>query len=218
MANTVNEDKPISRGYIHRVSFYLYLLFSIFILWKTRSGIPRYSMAIYLATLINLYGISSVLHVTSWNCSVAESRLTRIDHSSIFLLIAGSYSPMCLVCVPPSAKWGVQLLIGVWIIAIGGIVKCMVWTKCPRGINVVFYFICGLSVVPFIPETIQVIGWKDMIYVIVGGAMYLIGGVVYGTRRPNPSPSYFGFHEIFHLLTVTANLCFLHPMMNCVTR
>lgn len=217
MARLPDGTKPLTRGVIHRWAFYLYILLSAIVLYISRPGIPRFSMAIYLVTLVNLYGVSSVLHLTPWVCEKAEMRMSRIDYASIFLLIAGSYSPICLNCMPGSAfPWVMRLLLLEWTIAIAGVIKSIAWPDCPRWLNVGLYFICGLIIIPYMPLIVRVMHWQQWIMFIIGGALYLLGGVIYGSRKPDPWPKVFGYHEIFHLLTVIANLFFLVPMLYCV--
>jgi len=219
MARLPDGGKPLTRGIIHRGAFYLYLVLSVVVLYVSRPGVPRVSMLVYLATLINMYGMSSVLHLTPWVCENAERRISRVDYASIFLLIAGSYSPICLNCIPLAENpWAMRLLLAEWILAIVGILKCIAWPTCPRWLNVGFYFVCGLALVPYAPKIGAILHWRQWIFYVVGGALYLLGGVIYGSRWPDPWPRVFGFHEIFHLLTVVANLFFLIPMLYCVIR
>ena len=209
------EIKPLLRGQIHRAGFYAYLVIAVFLIYFARSGIPRISMGIYLTTLLNMYGISSVLHITDWQRPWLEARLQKVDHASIFLLIAGTYTPICVSCLP-RAGWVTALLLSVWIIGIAGVIKCLIWSKAPKAFNVAFYFVCGLTIVPFIPHLYDYVTWWGLVLYVLGGAMYLIGGVIYGTEYPDPWPKVFGFHEIFHTLTILANLCFIIPMSHCI--
>jgi hemolysin III len=205
------EIKPLLRGRIHQAAFFLHIPLSAWLVYHAKSGIPKIAVALYLLTLLNMYGISSVLHVVDWKRYSLEARVQRIDHASIFLLISGTYTPMCLCCLPQES-WVVAMLFSAWMIAIAGVIKCLLWTTAPRAFNVLFYFICGLTIVPFMPRIIEHVSTRDVIFMGLGGAQYLIGGFIYGIQYPDPSPSTFGYHEIFHILTISANCCFLVPM------
>lgn len=172
-------------------------------------------MGVYLTTLLNMYGISSVLHITDWQRPWLEARLQKVDHASIFLLIAGTYTPICVSCLP-RADWVTALLLSVWVIGIAGVIKCLIWSNPPKAFNVAFYFVCGLTIVPFIPYLYDYVTWWALTLYVLGGVMYLAGGVIYGIEYPDPWPKVFGFHEIFHTLTILANLCFIIPMSYCI--
>ena len=216
MATKPGEIKPLLRGQFHRAAFWAYLIASVFLLYAARPGLPRLSLGVYLVTLINLYGISSILHVIDWQRPQLEARVQRIDHASIFLLISGTYTPLCLNCLPKDESWPMLMLIAAWIIAIAGVIKCLLWSHLSKAFNVAFYFTCGLTIIPFLPRLILHIAWSHMALIAAGGIMYLAGGVIYGTEYPDPFPLVFGYHEIFHILTILANLCFLAPICSCI--
>jgi hemolysin III len=215
MSTKPDEVKPLLRGQLHRAAFYVYLIAAGFLIYMSKAGIARAALAIYLATLINLYGTSTVLHVTHWRRPWLEVQLQKVDHASIFLLISGTYTPICLCCFPPEG-WVYAMLLSVWAIAIAGVIKCLVWTRAPKAFNVAFYFTCGLTIIPFFPKILGYITISQMFFYIMGGVMYLSGGVIYGLEFPDPFPKVFGFHEIFHVLTILANLCFMVPMSSCI--
>lgn len=208
------EIKPLFRGQLHRVAFWIYLPLSFTLLVMARSGVPRLSLAIYLITLINLYGVSSILHITNWQTAALDAQVQQIDHANIFLLIAGTYTPLCLNAIPATESWALFMLLAVWIVALAGIIKCLCWRNLPKWFEVSFYFFCGLVAVPFLPGAIRSsqLHGIPLILVITGGAIYLMGGIVYGVEYPDPWPLVFGHHEIFHLFTVIANFCFLACM------
>ncbi len=214
---TGGEVKPLMRGQIHRVAFFAYILIAAFFAYVSKEGVPRIAVIIYMATLINLYGISSVLHITSWKDEKLEERVQRVDHASIFLLIAGSYTPICMSCLPPE-PWALYIMGTAWLIAIAGIIKSILWINTPKVFNVSFYFVCGLTIVPFFPRILPHITPVQVACFIAGGICYLAGGVIFGIEYPDPSPKYFGFHEIFHTLTIVANVCFMIPMMPCILK
>lgn len=209
---SIIEMKPYFRGKLHKVSFYFYLFLSMFLLPLARPGTPRISLCIYLITLVTLYGISSVLHVTDWHHPHLETRVQKLDHASIFLLIAGTYTPVCYCCLPGEG-WVLGMLLSVWVIAIVGVVKCLWLKHISKVFNVGFYFLCGLTIIPFAPKIFPYVAVGDLIFFCAGGIAYLAGGFVYGLESPDPLPETFGYHEIFHSLTIVANLCFLVPIL-----
>ena len=213
-----SELKPILRGQFHRVAFFAYLFFSIYLLSSAHSGLPRISLALYLITVVNMYGISSILHITHWKTSEIESRVQRVDHASIFILIAGTYTPLCLNCLPRSESWPTFMLVAAWIIAIAGVLKCLAWHNTRKVFNVTFYFISGLTILPFAPKLVQSISWTNIVFCAAGGILYLAGGTIFGIEYPDPKPTTFGFHEIFHVLTIAANICFMIPICSCILK
>ena len=130
--------------------------------------------------------------------------LKRIDHANIVLLIAGSYTPMAMLALP--AAQGLLLLIIVWATAIFGMAFRVIWVSAPRWLYVPIYIAMGASALIYVVDFYRVNAWM-MSLIAVGGLFYILGAVVYGLKKPNPSPKHFGFHEIFHTFTVIAFLC-----------
>ena len=209
------EIKPTYRGLLHKASFIFYLALFFIITFFARPGLPRITTVIYLVTLITLYGVSSCLHVTDWKKPKLEARLQRIDHACIFLLIAGTYTPVC-TCFLPLQSWTTNLLIAAWTIALAGVAKCLLFPLLPKFVNVSFYFLCGLTIVPYFPKMLASVSIIDLIFFITGGVLYLAGGMIFGLEYPDPAPHVFGYHEIFHVLTIVANLSFLVPILKSV--
>jgi len=125
-----------------------------------------------------------------------------MDHSNIYLIIAGTYTPFAVLALPPDE--GRTLLLIVWTGALAGVLFRVFWVGAPRWLYTTLYVVTGWVAVFFLPELIEGAGVAAVTLVIVGGVLYSVGAVVYGMRRPNPSPEWFGFHEVFHALTVTA--------------
>jgi len=215
MSAVLFELKPTLRGRFHQIAFYIYAICSLYLIFSTRTGIVRIAFALYLATVNNMLYISSILHTIDWMRPELEERVQKVDHASIFLLIAGSYTPTCLSCLPQGHPASLYILISTWIIALAGIVKCILYTNVSRALNVGFYFLCGLTVVPYLPLITEHLSLWMMAAFASGGAMYLAGGMIYGLKKPDPIPEHFGYHEIFHILTILANLCFIVPILSC---
>lgn len=212
----LDEVKPLLRGQFHHLGFYAFVVIGIFVFLKAQTGHLGY--LIYLSTLLAVYGTSATYHVVNWRSKKAESFMQKLDHANIFLLIAGTYTPVCTSCLPYEENWVKYALFSVWVIAISGVIKCAVWHNPPKVFNVTFYSLCGLTIVPFMPKIITIFNPLTTMSFILGGAFYLLGGAIYGCEYPDPYPEVFGFHEIFHILTILANICFFIPIYNCITR
>lgn len=158
--------------------------------------------AIFMATSLALFGVSALYHRIGWSPNV-NAIFRRIDHANIFLLIAGSYTPLSLMLLPQEKA--TILLTLVWTGAIAGVLFRVFWLGAPRSLYVVLYVVLGWSAVLFITDLFRA-SWITMTLVLIGGVLYSIGAAVYGFKRPNPSPRWFGFHEVFHTLTVAAFL------------
>jgi hemolysin III len=159
--------------------------------------------AVYFASSILLFGNSALYHRFRWK-PFTKKLLKRIDHANIFLLIAGTYTPISVSALPQEK--GTLLLWLVWSIALLGVGFRVFWINAPRWLYVPMYLGLGWIASLFVVDFFNV-NWVMMTLVIVGGLFYSIGAVIYGLKRPNPSPKHFGFHEIFHALTVAAFFC-----------
>ena len=168
----------------------------------------RIGSALFAATALILFTVSAIYHRGTWSPRTWNF-LRRFDHSNIFLLIAGSYTPFALIFLEGSAR--TLLLSIVWTGAILGVVFRVFWTDAPRWLYVPIYIALGWAAVFFIPQFADgarafdpAIAIAVLALVAAGGILYTLGGVVYGLKRPNPFPRWFGFHEVFHTFTVLA--------------
>ena len=158
---------------------------------------------IFAASLIALYATSATYHTVTWGRRM-RAFLKRLDHSMIFVLIAGTYTPICLIAA--STAWGIAILAIVWSIAVAGIILKVFWPGAPRWLSVLLYASAGwLGAIAGIPLT-EWLAWAPIALLIMGGVLYTIGGIIYATRRPNPWPSVFGYHEVFHLLVIAGSV------------
>jgi hemolysin III len=158
---------------------------------------------VYGASLVTLFVVSAAYHRPTW-APRARSWMRRLDHSAIFLLIAGTYTPLCLL-LPPST--GLRLLAGVWAAAALGIVQSIVWVHAPKALVAAVYVALGWAALPVLPAMRAVLGTEAIALLAAGGAAYTIGAVVYAVRRPDPFPRVFGYHEVFHALVIVAAIC-----------
>lgn len=198
--------KPSLRGASHRLAFFAAPVAGVALLAVAATHGTRalLACATYVATLIALFGISSGYHRSKGRPKVI-ARWRRADHSTIFLMIAGTYTPLCLLGVTGAA--GVQMLILIWAGALLGVLRATLWTYAPRGISAVLYVALGWLMVAYLGEVRAGIGDALLAVVLLGGVFYTLGAIIYALRRPDPAPLVFGYHEIFHLLVIAAAAC-----------
>jgi hemolysin III len=197
------EAKPTWRGWIHAGTFPVAIVLGAILITLADGTAARVSSAIFVASSLLLFGISALYHRLNWG-EKARRVLKRLDHANIFLLIAGSYTPITVLSLPEEKA--VLLLSLVWGGALLGIGFRVFWIGAPRWLYVPLYVLLGWAAVMFIVDFFAA-NATMMSLIIVGGLFYTLGAVVYGMKRPNPVPGKFGFHEIFHTLTLLAFLC-----------
>ncbi|WP_341952628.1 hemolysin III family protein [Salinibacterium sp. TMP30] len=197
------EKKPTWRGWIHAGTFPVAIILGVILLVLAEGVAAKVSSAVFVASSLMLFGISALYHRFNWS-EKTRMLLKRFDHSNIFLLIAGSYTPITVLALPPE-KAAILLTI-VWTGAALGIGFRIFWVGAPRWLYVPLYILLGWGAMMFIVDFFQA-NWIMMTLILVGGLFYTIGAVIYGLKRPNPIPGVFGFHEIFHTLTLLAFLC-----------
>jgi hemolysin III len=195
--------KPTWRGWIHAGTFPVAIVLGILLIVLADTTVARVSSAIFVASSLLLFGVSALYHRFTWS-ERTRVLLKRLDHANIFLLIAGSYTPITVLCLPPDKA--TLLLSLVWGGAALGIGFRVFWITAPRWLYVPLYVVLGWAAVMFVVDFFQA-NWLMMTLIAVGGLCYTVGAIVYGLKRPNPFPGKFGFHEIFHSLTLLAFLC-----------
>lgn len=195
--------KPKLRGWIHLGTAPLALASGIVLIALTPAA-DRWSTAVFAASTVILFTVSAIYHRGTWSERVGHM-LRRMDHSNIFLLIAGTYTPLAWMLLErPTAH---LLLALVWGGALVGILMRVFWLSAPRWLYTPIYVILGWVAVWFLPSFWRAGSPAIVWLVIAGGIAYTVGAVVYGFKKPNPSPKYFGFHEIFHVCTVIGFVC-----------
>jgi hemolysin III len=202
-ASAAMELKPSWRGWIHAATFPVALVAGIVLIALAQGPAAKWSCAVFVATSLLLFGNSALYHRFNWKPKT-RAVFKRIDHANILLLIAGTYTPISVLGLPPQQS--VTILSVVWGGAILGILFRVFWIDAPRWLYVALYLALGWAAVMYMPDLIAA-SWPMVIFVAVGGILYTIGAVIYAMKRPNPWPGHFGFHEIFHVCTVLAFLC-----------
>lgn len=196
----VDAVKPHLRGWLHLVTAPLALVGGLVLTSTAPTQGGRLAAMVFTLTAGLLFATSAVYHRGTWGRRMAGA-LRRWDHANIFLIIAGSYTPFALML--PKAQ-AISLLVIVWTGAILGVIFRVFWIDAPRWLYVPVYVALGFVAIFYIKPLLTHGGWAILTLVVLGGALYTAGAIVYGIKRPNPSPRYFGFHEIFHSLTVLA--------------
>jgi hemolysin III len=195
--------RPTWRGWIHAGTFPVAVAAGIVLISLAQGAPAKWASAVFMASSLLLFGNSAVYHRFDWNPSV-KAVLRRVDHANILLLIAGTYTPIAVLALPPEK--GTLLLVLVWSGALLGILFRVFWLGAPRWLYVALYLLLGWAAVMYLVDLFQA-NPAMMVLVIAGGLLYSAGAAVYAMKRPNPWPGHFGFHEIFHVCTVLAFLC-----------
>jgi hemolysin III len=208
VAHQVAEVKPRLRGWLHLATAPLTLAAGVVLIALSPTAATRWGSTVYVASAVLLFSTSAVYHRGRWSPRAGDV-LRRLDHANIFLLIAGSYTPFSLLLLSGTAR--VAMLVLVWSGALLGVAFRVLWIGAPRWLHTPVYMVLGSAAVGFLPqftrgaERLGVgVGIVIMVLIALGGLLYLTGGVVYGFRRPDPWPRFFGFHEVFHTLTIMA--------------
>jgi hemolysin III len=202
-AAMVTELKPAWRGWIHAATTPVAVAAGIVLICLADGPAAKWSCAVFALTSLLLFGNSALYHRIAWKPRT-KAIFRRIDHANILLLIAGTYTPIAVLALPTNQA--VLLLSLVWGGAIAGILFRVFWLGAPRWVYVALYIVLGWGAVMYLVPLYQA-NAAMVVLICVGGILYTIGAVVYALKRPNPWPSVFGFHEIFHVCTVLAFAC-----------
>lgn len=199
---TIRAVKPRFRGVSHEWAFFLSIGLGIALLTIADTTLKLVAVAIYSASLCGLFGTSALYHRIDWQNSKARMLMRRLDHSMIFLLIAGTVTPFALLTM--SGTWSTAILVAVWTAAVLGITIELVWTSSPKWVSALIYVAVGWIGAVAFPHIIGTAGLWAGALIAAGGLLYTAGAVIYATGRPDPNPTLFGYHEIFHLFVIGA--------------
>jgi len=204
--NGVVEDviravKPHLRGWLHAGTFPLSLVAGIVLVVLAEGRRDTIATAVYATSAALLFGVSALYHRGHWSPR-AERLLKRLDHSNIFLIIAGTYTPFSVILL--DQRGGTTLLWIVWSAALVGIAFRVLWIGAPRWLFTPVYLALGWVAVFYLGDLLDAGGPAIVTLLAIGGGLYSLGGIVYALRRPDPSPRWFGFHEVFHACTLGA--------------
>ena len=193
--------KPRLRGVLHEYAFFVSLACGLALILAASDGRARIAAAIYAAALSGLLGTSALYHRVTWR-PTARRWMRRLDHSMIFVLIAGTYTPVALIAL--KGALASTILIVLWLGALGGVIFKLLWIDAPKWLLAAIYVVLGLVTAAVFGELPASIGWLGVAGLASGGLLYVIGAVVYASGRPNPWPKVFGYHEVFHALVIAA--------------
>jgi hemolysin III len=201
-------ERPRLRGWLHVWAFAASAVAGIALVsvaGTTRGGTVAAATSVYALTVSLLFGTSAVYHRVTWPTPTRRALMARVDHSMIFLFIAGTYTPFALLAMP--ARTGRTVLVVVWAGAVSGALLKTIWIAAPRWLTVPIYVALGWVALFVVPDLLGHGGVATLVLLFAGGVIYTAGGLVYALRRPDPAPRVFGYHEVFHLATVIAATC-----------
>ncbi len=194
--------KPKLRGVSHMWAFFISLFLGAALIFAAKTPKATLAVAIYAVSLSALLGTSALYHRVNWKRPNVRRWMRRLDHSMIFFLIAGTYTPFALLVL--HGPLAAAILVVVWIGAIAGAAVEMVWIDHPKWVAALIYMALGWVAAVAFPELWSDMGITGTLLVATGGVLYTAGAVVYATQRPNPNPAVFGYHEVFHALVIAA--------------
>jgi hemolysin III len=199
---TLSLTKPRLRGVSHQWAFFVSLALGAALVVAAPAGQPRLAAAIYALSVAALFGTSALYHRITWGTQAARRWMRRLDHSMIFFLIAGTYTPFALLVL--DGDLATVILIVVWAGALAGVLMKLVWIDAPKALVALTYIMLGWVALAAFPAMIEGLGVTASTLVAVGGLLYTVGALVYAFQRPDPVPKVFGYHEVFHALVILA--------------
>ena len=194
-------ERPRLRGVFHQYAFFAAIIAGAVLVVAADSSREQIAMWIYGIALASMFGVSALYHRVTWRSPAVRKWMRRLDHSTILLLIAGTYTPFALLAF--DGRIADVILVVVWSGAAAGLVLNLLWVDAPTWLTAVVFITLGWVGAVAVPELLE-FGIAPAVLVFAGGALYTIGALAYAFKRPNPRPHIFGYHEIFHLLVVGA--------------
>lgn len=194
--------KPRLRGRLHQVAFFASIPAGIALVALARGAEARVGAAIFAASLTALYGVSAAYHRGQWSAP-ALRHMRRLDHCMIYVLIAGTYTPVVLLALRPS--WGISLLVVSWVGAAAGIMITVLCLERWPAVGFTLYLVLGWLAIVAAPQLAASLSGVELTLLAVGGLLYTVGAITLATNRPNPNPAVFGYHEIWHTFVVSAS-------------
>lgn len=197
--------KPTMRGVIHHWAAVLTLGAGLVLVATAPSRRAALAATLYMLSVVTLFGVSAVYHRPTWT-PTKRAFMRRLDHAAIFVLIAGTYTPICLLGIPDPT--GTKLLTAVWLGALAGVFQSVFWVHAPKPVTALIYLFVGWTIVPYVGAVRAALTTTQCALMLGGGLVYSLGAVVYAVRKPNIVKNVFGYHEVFHALTLIA--CAMH--------
>ena len=205
--------KPKLRGVFHEIAFFISLLTGP-ILIILANGADRFQAGVYSISLSSMFGASALYHRPNWKPRI---RLwwRRLDHSMIFVFIAGTFTPIAFAL--PGNSWARHMLFIIWMAAIGGMLLQFLPWQMPKWVAILPYLAIGWLAPSIMPATYRTLGLMPLLLLIAGGVFYTVGAIAYAKHAPNIKPGVFGYHEFFHVLVIGAVICHYAAVMMAVT-
>src|SRR5689334_838119 len=198
--------KPLLRGWFHAGAAVAAVIFTALLVWASGADGPRLvSMLIFGLSMVELYTVSAIYHIGAWRPE-RKRVLRALDHANIFVLIAGTYTPICFNVLSGGLRVGI--LAAVWLLAASGVGLAVFTARVPRWVGTGLYLGMGWVVLIALPALVGALPWPAIALLFAGGVLYSIGAVIYARKRPDPFPRVLGFHEIFHLFVVAGGVAF----------
>lgn len=196
--------KPTLRGVIHHWSAVAAFGAGAVLVGLAPTARASLAALVYALSVCTLLTVSAVYHRPTW-APGPRAFMRRLDHASIFILIAGTYTPLCRLGLTDAV--GSRLLLWVWVAALAGVLQSIFWVHAPKPVTAALYLFVGWTVVPYFGAVRAALSTAHLALLLAGGIVYSLGAVTYALRRPNPVPGVFGYHEVFHAMTVVACAC-----------
>ncbi|MCX6399773.1 MAG: hemolysin III family protein [Propionibacteriales bacterium] len=211
MADKMAELKPKLRGWLHAGTVPFVIAAGIVLIVLSPTSETKAGSAVFIGSALLLFGVSAIYHRGTWQPAI-WALLRRFDHANIFVLIAGTYTAFAMLLLDGTSR--LVLLLVIWLAALAGVLFRVFWTGAPRWLYTPIYIGMGWAAVFFIPDFIDgseklgtAVAVATLVLVASGGILYTLGAVIYGLKKPNPKPEWFGFHEVFHTFTILAFVC-----------
>jgi hemolysin III len=196
--------KPLLRGVLHQGAFIVSIAVAPLLLLSADATRSRVAAAVFAASVTTCFGVSALYHRVTWR-PTARRWMRRADHAGVYLLIAGTYTPVSLLVL--DGEWGQVILIVVWSGALAAILLKFLWVDAPKWVAAAIGLALGWVAVVALPQLEDRLQVSALTLLIAGGLLYSVGAVVYARRKPDPVPAVFGYHEVFHALTIAAAAC-----------
>jgi hemolysin III len=194
--------KPRLRGVVHQWACAGSVPLGLALVVFAGTTSARIALGVYSLSLVGLFGVSALYHRVHWRSLTARAWMRRLDHSMIFVMIAGSYTPFAVLVL--RGPLAIVLLVAVWAGALLGVSFNLAWSDAPTWLRAALYVVLGWAALAALPQLGAALGIGGMLLLVLGGILYTLGAVIYALRRPDPAPAVFGYHEIFHILVIAA--------------
>jgi hemolysin III len=208
-------EKPLLRGHSHQAMFFVALGACSVLVFKSQGTLETIATLVYSMGVLTMFGISALYHRVHWE---PEKRLfmKKLDHCAIYIMIAGTFTPICLLSLSESS--GHQLLLLIWAVAMLGVLQSIFFVNLPKLISAILYLTAGYLVLPYLSELQANLGTTNIALILAGGFAYSIGALTYGLKRPVLNPRVFGYHEVFHALVSVAAILHFCVVYSIVDR